>query len=66
MGQNSGQIFKTLGNVMTTLITTVLNEEETIGDFLKSLSSQTKLPDEIIIVDGGSTDKTLSIISNFK
>ena len=50
----------------TSFISTILNEEKTIGDFLKSLSSQTKLPDEIIIVDGGSTDKTLSIISNFK
>lgn len=47
-------------------ITTVLNEEKTIRPFLKSLRLQTKIPDEIIIVDGGSTDNTLSIISNFQ
>lgn len=46
-------------------ITTVLNEEGSVLEFLKSLSNQSKIPDEIIIVDGGSTDKTLSVISNF-
>ncbi|MDP2637837.1 MAG: glycosyltransferase [Candidatus Levybacteria bacterium] len=47
-------------------IVTVFNEAETIKDFLASLASQSRLPDEIIIVDGGSTDNTLSIISNFQ
>jgi glycosyltransferase involved in cell wall biosynthesis len=47
-------------------ITTVFNEESTIELLLKSLFSQTKFPDEIIIVDGGSTDNTISEISNFK
>ncbi len=47
-------------------ITTVYNEEKTIEGLLESLDSQTKIPDEVIIVDGGSTDKTLSAISNFK
>ena len=47
------------------LITTVLNEEESIDEFLKSIFEQTKLPDEIIIVDGGSTDQTVKIISEF-
>lgn len=47
-------------------ITTVLNEEETIIPLLESLESQTKPPDEVIIVDGGSTDNTLSAISNKK
>jgi len=40
-------------------ITTVLNEEKTIGKLLDSLKRQTKKPDEIIIVDAGSTDKTV-------
>ena len=48
------------------LITTVFNEQETIIKFLESVFTQTKLPDEIIIVDGGSTDNTLSEISKFK
>ena len=47
------------------LICTVKNEEETILDWLKSLKNQTKLPDEIIIVDGGSTDKTVELIREF-
>ncbi len=47
-------------------ITTVYNEESTIGNLLHSLLIQSKIPDEIIIVDGGSTDATASVISNFK
>jgi glycosyltransferase involved in cell wall biosynthesis len=50
--------------VKISFITTFLNEEKTILQLLKSLLNQTLLPDEIILVDGGSTDKTLSIISN--
>ncbi|MCL4353217.1 glycosyltransferase [Patescibacteria group bacterium] len=45
-------------------ITTVLNEERTIDLFLKSLFNQSRLPDEVVIVDGGSTDATTSVISN--
>ncbi len=47
-------------------ITTVYNEEKTIDSLLKSLFSQSKLPDEIIIVDGGSKDLTVSKIKNQK
>jgi len=46
-------------------ITTVLNEENTIESLLGSLINQTKKPDEIIIVDGGSSDKTIRKIENF-
>ena len=48
------------------LIATVFNEQETIIKFLESVFAQTKLPEEIVIVDGGSTDNTLSEISKFK
>ena len=47
-------------------VTTVLNEEKSIDAFIKSIFLQTKTPDEIIIVDGGSTDATASVISNLK
>ena len=45
-----------------TLITTVLNEEQSVRAFIDSIFSQTLVPDEVIIVDGGSTDKTLVMI----
>ena len=41
---------------------TVLNEEKSIGPLLDSLLIQTKRADEIVIVDGGSTDKTFDIL----
>lgn len=47
-------------------ITTVFNEEKTLRKFLDSLLLQTKLPNEIIIVDGGSTDKTVDRIKNYE
>lgn len=50
----------------TSFITTVFNEEENVLDLLKSLNSQALYPTEVIIVDGGSTDNTLSAISNFQ
>ena len=47
------------------LITTVLNEENSIEKFLKSVIQQTKKPNEFIIVDGGSTDNTYEIIKKY-
>ncbi len=47
-------------------ITTIFNEAETIEKFLDSLITQSRLPDEIIIVDGKSTDKTVERIKNFE
>ncbi len=47
-------------------ITTVYNEEKNIEKFLNSIINQSKKPDEIIIVDGGSNDKTIDIIKKIK
>lgn len=48
-----------------TFITTVFNESETIIPFLKSLNEQSKYPDQIVIVDGGSSDSTVQLITEF-
>ncbi len=44
------------------LIITIKNEEGTILQLLDSIKRQTKLPDELIIVDANSDDKTVKII----
>lgn len=48
-----------------TLVTTVYNEEKNIRRLLESIRLLSKKPDEIIIVDGGSKDKTVSIIQEY-
>lgn len=40
------------------LVSTIFNEERTIEPFLDSLFDMKRVPDEVIIVDGGSTDET--------
>ena len=47
---------------MVSIITTILNEEDNISDFLNSILNQTISPDEVIIVDGGSKDGTWSYL----
>jgi len=47
------------------LICTVLDEGDTIEDLLKSILKQTRRPDEFVIVDGGSKDKTQEIIKEY-
>jgi len=42
----------------TALILTVLNEAGTVDKLLESVAAQRSAPDEIVIVDGGSTDGT--------
>lgn len=48
-----------------TIITPTFNSAKTIGDTLRSVSAQDYLDIEHIIVDGKSTDDTLSIIDEF-
>lgn len=48
------------------VITTILNEEETIVNFLDSLYKQSKKIDELVIVDGGSKDATCQKILKYK
>ena len=51
---------------MISLIATVLNEGESIRQLLDSIAGQTRLPDEIVIVDGGSADNTLDILREYR
>src|SRR3989344_5020828 len=48
------------------LIITTLNEQKTILPLLQSIKLQTKKPAEVIIVDAGSEDNTVSLIKQFK
>lgn len=50
----------------SSLIITTYNEESSIENLLDDLVKQTMLPDEIIFIDGGSSDNTTKIISGFK
>src|SRR5688572_2610842 len=49
-----------------TVVVTVLNEAATIEELLHSLAEQTHPAHEIIIVDGGSHDETLDIMTAFQ
>jgi len=55
-----------MNHLRISVVVTVLNEEKTIRALLESLRQQTYLPDEIIIVDGGSTDATWNILQSSK
>ena len=47
------------------VIVPVRNEEQSIRALLESLLAQTRVPDEIVITDGGSNDATTAIIDEY-
>jgi glycosyltransferase involved in cell wall biosynthesis len=48
------------------LILTVLNEGDHIRRLLESVAKQSRLPDEVVVCDGGSTDNTAAIIHEYE
>ena len=50
---------------MISLIATVLNEGESVRPLLDSIAAQTRMPDEVVIVDGGSGDDTVAILRSY-
>jgi glycosyltransferase involved in cell wall biosynthesis len=47
------------------VVATVRNEETTVDDLIRSLLAQTRTPDEIVLSDGGSTDRTVRRIHHW-
>lgn len=56
---------KTFGPNDVSVIVTVYNEESNVVSLIKSLLHQTYRPKEIIIVDGGSTDQTFTLLKKY-
>jgi glycosyltransferase involved in cell wall biosynthesis len=51
--------------VRVSVIATVLNEGPAIERLLGSLAAQTRQPDEVVIVDGGSSDGTMDVLEQW-
>jgi glycosyltransferase involved in cell wall biosynthesis len=51
--------------MQVTVICTVLNEGESIRRLMDSLVAQTRAPDEVVIVDGGSQDNTIAVLQTY-
>ena len=47
------------------LVIPIRNEEDSIEKLIESIKLQTLQPDEVIFVDGGSTDRTVELVERF-
>jgi len=50
---------------MISLVSTVLNDREGLIIFFEQMEAQTRQPDEIVIVDGGSKDGTWELLQDY-
>jgi glycosyltransferase involved in cell wall biosynthesis len=50
--------------IRLSLVVTVLNEEKHAQNWISLILGQTRLPDELVIVDGGSKDQTVNILKS--
>lgn len=55
-----------MSRLPVTLISTVYQEAQGIGEFLDSIATQTRLPDQVVIADAGSDDGTVDIIRSYQ
>ena len=51
--------------IKISLVAPIRNEIQMIDPFLKSILSQTRAPDEIVLTDGGSVDGTIEVIEGY-
>ncbi len=49
-----------------TVVIPAYNYQQYVAEAIESVLKQTLLPDEIIVIDDGSTDKTLEVINKYK
>lgn len=52
--------------VKVSIIATVYNEAAAVGELLDSLLAQERLPDEVVICDGGSWDSTVAVLESYQ
>lgn len=54
------------GGLNVSIVVPAWNEESTIAVLLDSLLGQTRLPDEILVVDAGSSDNTAALVRGYR
>lgn len=65
-GPDSGPAGSRVPDPVVSAVIPCLNEVATIGATIESLQRQTRTPDEIVVVDGASTDGTLDLLERLR